>query len=175
LRVGRQWRNLKERKWFGFGHTQQEPQAAEMALFCPACPQPNINLAPEWMKDPREWLYWRGLVADGNFVAVHQVQPRSLDDVWLKDGQSFMTGTHRYRQHLECTIERAEVHLILLVFRSNLTPIISLLLAMNTAQSWTNQNVTKDVMFLESGRLLVCVMAVMHRDPLSISRKAKGR
>lgn len=109
LRVGRQWRNLKERKWFGFGHVNRHPDAAEMALFCPACPQPGVNVDEAWKDDPREWLYWRTLVADGNFVAVHQVQPRSVDDVWIKDGQSFMTATERYRQHIACTVERPDV------------------------------------------------------------------
>lgn len=109
LRVGRQWRNLKERKWFGFGHLTRHPTAAEMALFCPACPQPGVNLEQGWKDDPQDWLYWRTLVADGNFVAVHQVQPRSVDDVWIKDGESFMTARERYREHLACTMERPEV------------------------------------------------------------------
>lgn len=80
-----------------------------MALFCPACPQPGINLEEGWKENGPAWLYWQSFVADGNFVAVHQVQPRSVDDVWIKDGQSFMTATERYRQHLDCTVERTEV------------------------------------------------------------------
>ena len=109
LRVGRQWRNLKERKWFGFGHRNQHPKAAEMALFCPACPQSGVNLQQGWKNDGRDWLYWRTLVADGNFVAVHQVQPRGGDDVWIKDGESFMAETGRYQAHLASTVERPEV------------------------------------------------------------------
>ena len=48
-------------------------------------------------------------MADGNFVAVHQVQLRSVNDVWIKDGESFMTETERYREHIACTVERPEV------------------------------------------------------------------
>jgi hypothetical protein len=40
----RQWRNLKLRKWFGFGHRLVSPSKGSMALFCAACPQPGINL-----------------------------------------------------------------------------------------------------------------------------------
>ncbi|KAG1884016.1 hypothetical protein F4604DRAFT_1525488, partial [Suillus subluteus] len=38
MRVGRQWRQLKQLKWHGFGHEKQKPKAGELALFCPACP-----------------------------------------------------------------------------------------------------------------------------------------
>jgi hypothetical protein len=47
-RVSRQWRNLKLRKWFGFGHRKEDPGRGEMALFCPACPQPGVNLPTDW-------------------------------------------------------------------------------------------------------------------------------
>ena len=39
-----QWRNLKFRKWFSFGHRTDNPGKGSLALFCTACPQPNINL-----------------------------------------------------------------------------------------------------------------------------------
>ncbi|KAG2139258.1 hypothetical protein DEU56DRAFT_755571 [Suillus clintonianus] len=37
MRVGRQWRQLKQLKWHGFGHEKRKPKAGELALFCPAC------------------------------------------------------------------------------------------------------------------------------------------
>jgi hypothetical protein len=43
-RATRQWRNLKLRKWFGFGHRMMSPTKGSMALFCAACPQPGVNL-----------------------------------------------------------------------------------------------------------------------------------
>jgi hypothetical protein len=43
-RATRQWRNLKLRKWFGFGHRLLLPMKGSMALFCAACPQPGVNL-----------------------------------------------------------------------------------------------------------------------------------
>jgi hypothetical protein len=43
-RATRQWRNLKLRKWFGFGHRLFPPTKGSMAVFCAACPQPGVNL-----------------------------------------------------------------------------------------------------------------------------------
>lgn len=44
MRVARQWRQLKTMKWHGFGHRSDNPSTGELALFCPACPQPGINV-----------------------------------------------------------------------------------------------------------------------------------
>lgn len=45
--VSRQWRNLKLCKWFG--HVDDsKPERVSMALFCPTCPQPGINLPSDW-------------------------------------------------------------------------------------------------------------------------------
>ena len=50
LRASRQWRDLKSRMIHGIGHQQGISQPAEgsMAIFCPACPQPGINLPNDW-------------------------------------------------------------------------------------------------------------------------------
>jgi hypothetical protein len=56
-RMSRLWRWMKKLKWAGFGHIPQdqqtEPTAGELANFCPACPQPGINLPEEWTKDEK--------------------------------------------------------------------------------------------------------------------------
>ncbi|KAG1764090.1 hypothetical protein EV702DRAFT_1051462 [Suillus placidus] len=49
MRVSRLWRDLKNRKWFGFGHdTESGPGPGDLALFCPSCPQPGINMPLHW-------------------------------------------------------------------------------------------------------------------------------
>ena len=49
MRVSRQWRDILNRKRFGFGHDlDREPGKGDLALFCPACPQPGINLPDDW-------------------------------------------------------------------------------------------------------------------------------
>jgi len=55
MRVSRQWRDLLARKRFGFGHeTNKLPGIGDLALFCPACPQPGVNLPAGWQNDP-DW------------------------------------------------------------------------------------------------------------------------
>ncbi|KAG1853038.1 hypothetical protein F4604DRAFT_1933492 [Suillus subluteus] len=101
MRVGRQWRQLKQLKWHGFGHEKQKPKAGELALFCPACPQPGVkvNLAERNVSDPA-WLYSRSLVMDGNFKAEHIFPANPTDEVALTDGLGFMVGDGRYKLHL---------------------------------------------------------------------------
>ncbi|KAG1888335.1 hypothetical protein F4604DRAFT_1877431 [Suillus subluteus] len=101
MRVGRQWRQLKQLKWHGFGHEKQKPKAGELALFCPACPQPgvNVNLAERNVSDPA-WLYSRSLVMDGNFKAEHMFPANPTDEVVLTDGLGFMVSDGRYKLHL---------------------------------------------------------------------------
>src|SRR5882724_7707625 len=47
--------NLQALKRFGFGHGQsRDPGPGDLALFCPACPQPGINLPEGWEYDSNE-------------------------------------------------------------------------------------------------------------------------
>ena len=55
LRMARVWRWLKKKKWAGHSHrsgnfTQTAP--GELVNFCPACPQPGVNLPSNWKNDP---------------------------------------------------------------------------------------------------------------------------
>ncbi|KIJ92587.1 hypothetical protein K443DRAFT_113364, partial [Laccaria amethystina LaAM-08-1] len=86
----RQWRVIKEYKWFGFGHKAEDPKTGELALFCVACPQPGVNLPEYWRNDGEQWVYSRGFVLDGNFFCNHKAQRHPEDDVWLKSGEGYM-------------------------------------------------------------------------------------
>jgi hypothetical protein len=45
MTISRQWHDLLLRKRFGFGHDlDSSPGHGDLALFCPACPQPGINI-----------------------------------------------------------------------------------------------------------------------------------
>ena len=55
LRMARVWRWLKKKKWAGHGHRSDDfskTAPGELANFCPACPQPGINLPQNWKDDP---------------------------------------------------------------------------------------------------------------------------
>ncbi|KAG1726509.1 uncharacterized protein EDB91DRAFT_1061574, partial [Suillus paluster] len=101
MRVGRQWKQLKQLKWHGFSHEMRKPKAGELALFCPACPQPrvNVNLSDRNGSDPA-WLYSRSLVMDGNFKAKHLYPANPTDEVALTDGLGFMVSDAQYKMHL---------------------------------------------------------------------------
>lgn len=54
-RMSRLWRWMKKLKWNGYGSNNKmvsEVQAGELAIYCPACPQPGINIPHNWMEDP---------------------------------------------------------------------------------------------------------------------------
>lgn len=54
LRLSRCWRWLKKLKWAGFGEKNGstfDVSPGELALFCPTCPQPGVNLPPDWKND----------------------------------------------------------------------------------------------------------------------------
>jgi len=49
------WRWMKKLKWAGYGHNGKRPshvEPGELANYCPACPQPGINLPDDWKNDP---------------------------------------------------------------------------------------------------------------------------
>lgn len=51
----------------------------------------------------------RSFVADGNFKADHLKQKNDKSDVWLSNGEGFMTNTDRYEAHLALATETKQV------------------------------------------------------------------
>ncbi len=54
-RMSRLWRWMKKLKWSGFGHNDRrvdDVKDGELAIYCPACPQPGINIPADWKNDP---------------------------------------------------------------------------------------------------------------------------
>ncbi|KAG1837563.1 hypothetical protein DFJ58DRAFT_846405 [Suillus subalutaceus] len=88
MRTARQWCQCKLYKWHGFAHKDNEPMAGDLALFCPACPQPGINLDLSTAKH------------------LHPVNPS--DEVPLMDGLAFMVGDERYKSHLSIAQDRVQ-------------------------------------------------------------------
>ncbi|KAF6750154.1 hypothetical protein DFP72DRAFT_851846 [Ephemerocybe angulata] len=104
-RVWQQWNHLINLKRNGFGHVRpgSKPDVGDLALFCPACPQPDVNLPSGWEEDPDQWKFRRYLVADGNFVLNHSIKKKSqdtVDSVWLTDGAGYMVERESYQEHL---------------------------------------------------------------------------
>ncbi|KAG1723626.1 hypothetical protein EDB19DRAFT_1645171, partial [Suillus lakei] len=103
MRVAQQWRQLKTMKWYGFGHRSDNPNAGDLTLFCPACPQPGINISlsgDESLDETPSWKYTWSFVMDENFKAEHLHPIKPFDEVWLSYGLGFMVGNDRYKKHL---------------------------------------------------------------------------
>lgn len=59
-RMSRLWRWMKRLKWAGYAGSSKkaaEVGAGELAIFCPACPQPGINLPDNWREDLARYVY----------------------------------------------------------------------------------------------------------------------
>ncbi|GBE82431.1 hypothetical protein SCP_0408150 [Sparassis crispa] len=76
-----------------------------LAIFCPACPQPGLNLPFDWQANPVQWKFKRSFVMDGNFSAEHMKMKHPEEDVALSDGQAFMVSQEDYKAHLAVAME----------------------------------------------------------------------
>ncbi|KAI0742805.1 hypothetical protein C8Q80DRAFT_1238634 [Daedaleopsis nitida] len=112
LRVSRQWRNLKARKWNSYGYHDEEPGPGDLAVLCPACLQPGLNLPDNWQEDPQKFKYTQSVVLDGNFSAQHRQMKNPEDDVALADGHSYMVTEASYKAHLKSAMPAANVYAV---------------------------------------------------------------
>ena len=121
------WRWMKRLKWAGYGNKAKqssEVKAGELTIFCPACPQPGINIPENWKEDSARqvssylffytnlslrWVYKRMLVADGNFKADHVRQQNAGGDIWLSEGSGMIPKRVEYLDFLKTAIERPTV------------------------------------------------------------------
>ncbi|KAF8070016.1 hypothetical protein FPV67DRAFT_1413223 [Lyophyllum atratum] len=100
-----QWRNLKMLKRSGRGHDPAGIAATkpgECALLCPACPQPGINLPPNYEIAPEDkrFLYALFLGIDANFRLKRKNVSSEERDPSLGDGWAFFVNEKAYKSHL---------------------------------------------------------------------------
>jgi|BogFormECP03_OM3_1039632.scaffolds.fasta_scaffold00095_5 hypothetical protein len=103
IRVSRQMRKLQVSKRFGDIYRQHSPPGS-FTLFCPSCPQPGINLPPDW-KDLPSWVTRRTITVDGNFHADHIKMRRPDLDIMLTNGQGYMVEEEQYKEYLSIAKE----------------------------------------------------------------------
>ncbi|KAJ8694062.1 hypothetical protein PTI98_008995 [Pleurotus ostreatus] len=103
-RVSRCYRDLKSKLhagcWTAEGNT-----VGGQAIFCPACPQPGVNVTNRtWdSKTDPKWLLSPLLVADGNFKFDHLQLKKPHSDIQLRDGTGYVVTTATYEEHLAIT------------------------------------------------------------------------
>jgi Kyakuja-Dileera-Zisupton transposase len=103
MRVSRQMRKLQVSKHFGAVYGTSSGQG-NLAIFCPSCPQPGINLPPDW-RDLPSWVTRRTITVDGNFHADHIKMRRPDMDVMLSNGQGYMVEAVGYQEYLSVVKE----------------------------------------------------------------------
>jgi hypothetical protein len=108
-------RKLKNSKHFGEIYSQASSPGS-LTIFCPSCPQPGINLPPDWKNLPN-WITRRTVAVDGNFHADHIKMRRPDLDIALSKGQGYMVEDTRYTEYLtvaqEPRLVRESIHLTL--------------------------------------------------------------
>ncbi|KAI6006560.1 hypothetical protein F5J12DRAFT_782829 [Pisolithus orientalis] len=108
LRVARMWWLLKLLKWQGSHTSTEDASPGELVLFCPACPQPGINI-PEDAMDYSHWTLARSLVMDGNFKAEHMHPKEAGSTAWMMDGKGYMVASQPYKEYLSSTKNVVEI------------------------------------------------------------------
>ena len=104
IRVSRQMRKLEVLKRFGSVYEEFSSSSGNLAIFCPSCPQPGINLPPNW-KDLPNWVTRRTITVDGNFHADHIKMRRPELDIMLTNGQGYFVNEVQYQEYLKVTKE----------------------------------------------------------------------
>ena len=57
MRASRVWRDISARIKAGCGYCPEKPVTpGSLAIFCPTCPQPGVNLPEDWEKDDKKWV-----------------------------------------------------------------------------------------------------------------------
>lgn len=80
-------RKLEVLKWFRAVYGM--PSSHEkLAIFCPSCPQPGVNLPLDW-KDLPNWMTHQTITVNRNFHADHIKMHRPDMDIMLTNGQGY--------------------------------------------------------------------------------------
>lgn len=114
--MSREWAYLKMHKRAGRGHEEDGCQGAtdgELAILCPACPQPDINLPADWesahlpyattscvdiieFTSCSRYLYLLILALDACFRLKNRLRPCPSQDVGLGTGLSYFVPNNEY-------------------------------------------------------------------------------
>ncbi|KAJ7059939.1 hypothetical protein C8F01DRAFT_1254038 [Mycena amicta] len=115
LRMMREYRHvvlLKRRGRFGHeGCRASETKVGELAIRCPACPQPGVNLPANWQNAPPEdmCLYVIFIALDACFRLKRRMVSSERRDPALGAGWAYMVETAPYRAYLLTMTDQKEM------------------------------------------------------------------
>jgi hypothetical protein len=98
---------------FGFAHQPldkwREPGDAELAWRCVTCPQPGINLPPQWDSEADQWKYSYSYALDANFEAQHTKSRVPANNVQLAPGTGFFPDPEKFKNATNAGIEDSQL------------------------------------------------------------------
>ncbi|KAJ7736077.1 hypothetical protein B0H16DRAFT_1326682 [Mycena metata] len=105
LRMVRQWRHLMMLMWAGRGLDPAGVNGTKLgglAIECPACPRPDVNLPDDWEDVPEsdKFLYILFLALDACFRLKRRLVSSELRDPGLGTGWAYFVEQEPYRQYL---------------------------------------------------------------------------
>ncbi|KAF7313390.1 CxC2 domain-containing protein [Mycena chlorophos] len=114
LRLLRQWRHLLMLKRAGRGHEEGGVAATlpgELALRCPACPRPGVNLPEGWenARQQDQCLYTLFIAIDACFRLKRRMVSSFAKDPSLGAGAAYMVEWEPYRQFLLTITDQVEI------------------------------------------------------------------
>ncbi|KAF7345205.1 CxC2 domain-containing protein [Mycena sanguinolenta] len=114
LRMARQYRHLLMLKRAGRGHDPSGvwgTGAGELAVECPVCPDPRVNLPEGWESAPPEdaFLYVLFLALDACFRLKRRMISSEIKDPGLGSGWAYVTETTPYRHYLLSVTDQNEM------------------------------------------------------------------
>ncbi|KAI0763380.1 hypothetical protein BC629DRAFT_1293991 [Irpex lacteus] len=101
MRVYRHYQFLCELKWNAQSVSRTLPPGS-LAVLCPACPQPGINMDPKWQERPRH--LWHGLYGNNltSLQMAYSALHRYLDALhYGKDGNFRLNQHHKKMDELD--------------------------------------------------------------------------
>ena len=117
MRVMREWRHLKMLKRAGRGHDESGvagTQQGDLAIDCPACPHPGINLPDNWESAPEElrYLYCLIVAIDTCFRLKRRLVSSEAKDPGLGTGWVYFVDDMAYRAYLLTKTDQQELSIL---------------------------------------------------------------
>ncbi|KAJ7824741.1 hypothetical protein B0H14DRAFT_3088701 [Mycena olivaceomarginata] len=115
MRSMRQWRHLVMLKRGGWGNNGDrlvaETRPGELAVVCPACPQPGVNLPAGWesASGADAFLYILYIAIDACFRLKRRLVSSELKDPDLGTGWSYFTEDPPFRLYLKTVTDQKEM------------------------------------------------------------------
>ncbi|KAJ7818598.1 hypothetical protein B0H14DRAFT_2373046 [Mycena olivaceomarginata] len=114
LRICREYRHLMMPKRGGRGHDAGgacATQSGELAVRCPACPRPGVNLPDGWENATKEqrFIYVLFLALDACFRLKRGLVSSELKDPGLGTGMAYLLENTEFREYLLTVTDQVEI------------------------------------------------------------------